>query len=55
MPQKIKMISSLQFIYSKAIMPKTPAKHKKETGKLTDEVESRKVCLARSTKLAKST
>jgi hypothetical protein len=35
-------------------MPKTPAKCKKETGKLTDEVESRKVCLARSAKLAKS-
>ncbi len=36
-------------------MPKTPAKRKKETGKLTDEAESRKVCLARSAKLAKST
>jgi hypothetical protein len=35
-------------------MPKTPAKCNKETGKLTDEVESRKVCLARSVKLAKS-
>jgi hypothetical protein len=36
-------------------MPKTPAKCKKETGTLTDEVESCKVCLARSAKLAKST
>jgi hypothetical protein len=36
-------------------MPKTPAKRKKETGKLTDEAESRKVCLAHSAKLAKST
>ncbi len=36
-------------------MPKTLAKRKKETGKLTDEAESRKVCLARSAKLAKST
>jgi hypothetical protein len=36
-------------------MPKTPAKRKKETGKLTDEAESRKVCLARSAKLAKLT
>ncbi len=34
-------------------MPKTPAKRKKETGKLTDEAESCKVCLARSAKLAK--
>jgi hypothetical protein len=34
-------------------MPKTPAKRKKETGKLTDEAESRKVCLAHSAKLAK--
>jgi hypothetical protein len=55
MPQKIKIILSLQFIYSTAIMPKTLAKCKKETVKLTDEAESRKVCLARSTKLAKST
>jgi hypothetical protein len=36
-------------------VPKTPAKRKKETGKLTDEAESCKVCLARSAKLAKST
>jgi hypothetical protein len=36
-------------------MPKTPAKRKKETGKLTDEAESCKVCLMHSTKLAKST
>jgi hypothetical protein len=36
-------------------MPKTPAKRKKETGKLTDEAESCKVRLARSAKLAKST
>jgi hypothetical protein len=36
-------------------MPKTPAKRKKETGKLTDEAESHKVCLARSAKLAKLT
>ena len=36
-------------------MPKTPAKRKKETGKLTDEAESCKVCLAHSAKLAKST
>ncbi len=36
-------------------MPKTPAKGKKETGKLTDEAESCTVCLARSMKLAKST
>jgi hypothetical protein len=35
-------------------MPKTPEKRKKEPGKLTDEAESRKVCLARSTKFAKS-
>ncbi len=35
-------------------MPKTPAKRKKETGKLTDEAESCKVCLARSVKMAKS-
>ncbi len=55
MPQKIKIISSLRFIYSTAIMPKTPAKCKKETGKLTDEAESCKVCLACSAKLAKST
>jgi hypothetical protein len=55
MPQKIKIISLSRFIYSKAIMPKTPAKRKKETGKLTDEVESRKVRLTRSAKLAKST
>ncbi len=34
-------------------MPKTPANHKKETGKLTNEVESRKVCLVRSATLAK--
>jgi hypothetical protein len=34
-------------------MPKTPAKRKKETGKLTNEAESRKVCLAHSIKLAK--
>jgi hypothetical protein len=34
-------------------MPKTPAKRKKEIGKLTDEAESRKVCLACSMKLAK--
>jgi hypothetical protein len=45
----------LQFIYSTAIMPKTPAKRKKETGKLTDEAESCKVHLARSAKLAKLT
>ncbi len=55
MPQKNKIISSSQFIYSTAIMPKTPAKRKKETGKLTDEAESRKVRLALSAKLAKST
>ncbi len=36
-------------------MPKTPAKCKKETGKLTNEAESRKVHLARSAKLAKLT
>ncbi len=36
-------------------MPKTPAKCKKETGILTDELESRKVCLGRRAKLAKST
>ncbi len=36
-------------------MPKTPAKHKKDTGKLTNEAKSRKVCLARSAKLAKPT
>ncbi len=36
-------------------MPKTPEKCKKKTGKLMDEAESRKVCLARSAKLAKST
>ncbi len=36
-------------------MPKTPVKRKKETGKLTDEAESCKVCLAHSAKLAKST
>jgi hypothetical protein len=36
-------------------MPKTPAKCKKETGKLTNEAESRKVCLVRSAKLAKPT
>ena len=36
-------------------MPKTLEKRKKETGKLTDEAESRKVCLAHSPKLAKST
>ena len=36
-------------------MPKTPAKHKKETGKLTDEAESCKARLARSAKLAKLT
>jgi hypothetical protein len=54
MPQKIKIISSLGFIYSTAIMPKTPEKCKKETGELTDEAESRKVCLACSSKLAKS-
>ncbi len=53
MPQKIKIISSSQFIYSTAIMPKTPAKRKKETGNLTNEAESCKVCLARSAKLAK--
>ena len=53
MPQKIKIISSSQFIYSTAIIPKTPAKRKEETGKLTDEAESCKVCLARSAKLAK--
>ncbi len=34
-------------------MPKTPAKCKKETGKLRDEAESCKVCLAHSAKLAK--
>ncbi len=34
-------------------MPKTQAKNKKETGKLTDEAKSCKVCLARSAKLAK--
>ena len=55
MPHKFPIISSSRFIYSTAIMPKTPAKRKKETGKLTDEAESRKVCLARSTTLAKST
>jgi hypothetical protein len=55
MPQKIKIISSSRFIYSTAIMPKTPAKGKKGTGKLTDKAESRKVCLARSAKLVKST
>jgi hypothetical protein len=55
MPQKIKIISSSRFIYSTAIMPKTPAKHKKETGKLTDEAVSRKFCLAHSAKLAKLT
>ncbi len=54
MPQKNKKISSLRFIYSTAIMPKTPAKCKKKPGKLTDEAESCKVCLARSAKLAKS-
>ncbi len=53
MPQKIKIISSSQFIYSTAIMPKTLAKRKKESGKLTDEAESCKVCLVRSAKLAK--
>jgi hypothetical protein len=36
-------------------MPKTLAKCKKETGKLTDEAEPCKVCLARSAKLAKPT
>jgi hypothetical protein len=36
-------------------MPKTPEKHKKETGKLTDEAESCKVCFARSAKLVKLT
>jgi hypothetical protein len=38
-------------------MPKTKtlAKRKKETGKLMDEAESCKVCLAHSAKLAKST
>jgi hypothetical protein len=36
-------------------MPKTPVKRKKETGKLMDEAESHKVCLACSAKLAKST
>ncbi len=35
-------------------MPKTPAKRKKETGKLMDEAESCTVCLARSMKLEKS-
>ncbi len=36
-------------------MPNTPAKQKSVIGKLTDEAESRNVCLARSAKLAKST
>jgi hypothetical protein len=36
-------------------MPKTPAKCKKETGKLTNEAESCKVCLVHSAKLAKPT
>ncbi len=36
-------------------MPKTPEKCKKETGKLTDEAKSRKVCLVHSAKLTKST
>ncbi len=36
-------------------MPKTPAKCIKETGKLTDEAESRKVCLVHSAKLTKLT
>ncbi len=36
-------------------MPKTLAKRKKETGKLTDEAESRKARLARSAKLVKLT
>jgi hypothetical protein len=36
-------------------MPKTLAKRKKETVKLTDEMESRKVRLARSAKLGKLT
>ncbi len=35
-------------------MPKTVAKYKKETGKLTDEAKSCKVCLAHSATLAKS-
>jgi hypothetical protein len=37
-----------------AIMPNTPAKHKKVIGKLMDEAESRNVCLACSAKLVKS-
>jgi hypothetical protein len=55
MQQKIEIISSLQLIDSTAIMPNTPAKCKKVIGKLTDEAESRNVCLARSAKLVKST
>jgi hypothetical protein len=54
MQQKIEIISSLQLIDSTAIMPNTLAKCKKVIGKLTDEAESRNVCLARSAKLAKS-
>jgi hypothetical protein len=53
MQQKLKIISSLRLIDSTAIMPNTPAKHKKVIGKLTDEAESCNVCLARSAKLAK--
>jgi hypothetical protein len=35
-------------------MPKTSAKQGNHTGKLTDEADYRRVCLARSAKLAKS-
>ncbi len=55
MQQKIEIISSSRLIDSTAIMPNTPAKHKKVIGKFTDEAESRNVHLARSAKFAKST
>jgi hypothetical protein len=55
MQQKNEIISSLRLIDSTAIMPNTLAKSKKVIGKLTDEAESRNVCLACSAKLAKST